>query len=283
MPPRPRRARLPLSSPRYLRSLALGAVLAGAASGAYAWELKVCADPNAMPQSNSNAEGYENKIIETVAADIGAEVSYVWWAVSPSMIRDQLREGHCDVLIGMPDGTENVLGTLAYYRSPYAFVYRSDADYEIRGFDDPILAELQIGTTTEGNSTHLAFARRGYLDNLHSSSSDTGTNSVNRFTNLLDDVASGKLDVALPWGPVAGYFAAQYDGALTVTPVPEFDFPMIPMYHSIIMVTRMGDESLRDLLDIGIARRWEEIYEILAAYHVPTLDMPRPRVSVEGQ
>ena len=283
MPHRSRCARSPLFSPPVLRSLALGAALAGAASGAQAWELKVCADPNAMPQSNSDRDGYENKIIETVAEAIGAEIDYVWWTVSPSMIKDQLREGHCDVLIGMPDGTESVLGTLAYYRSPYAFVYRSTEDYEITRFDDPILAELQIGTTTEGNSTHLAFARRGYLDNLHASAANAGTNSAARFTDLLENVANGTLDVALPWGPVAGYYAAQYDGALTVTPVPEFDFPMIPMYHSIIMVTRIGDESLRDLLDIGIAERWEEIYEILAAYHVPTLDMPRPRVSVEGQ
>lgn len=283
MPRLPRRAR-PFTPLPLLRHLALGALVAtGAATGAQAWELKVCADPDAMPQSNEAREGYENKIIEAVAEEIGAEVSYVWWAVSLSMIKDQLREGHCDVLIGMPDGTESVLGTLAYYRSPYAFVYRSDADYEITGFDDPILAELQIGTTTEGNSTHLAFARRGYLENLHASSANAGTNSQNRYTNLLDDVLDGTLDVALPWGPIAGFYAADYDGALTVTPVPEFDFPMIPMYHSITMVTRMGDESLRDLLDIGLAQRWEEIYEILAQYHVPTLDMPRPRVSVEGQ
>ena len=266
-----------------LRLLGAAALAAGLATSAHAWELSVCADQAFLPQSNRNAEGYENRIIEMLAAHMGAEVSYTWWTISPSMIKDQLREGNCDVLIGMPDGGESVLGTLAYYRSPYAFVYRADAGYDIATLDDPILSELQLGTTTEGTSTYLALARRGNTDNLRASAADAGTNSQARYTGLIEAVANGDLDVALPWGPVAGYFAAQYDGALKVVPVPEFDMPMIPMYHSLVMNTRMGDESLRDLLDTAIAEKWEEIYAILAEYHIPVLDMPRPRVSVEGQ
>lgn len=266
-----------------LRLLGAAALVAGLATGAHAWELSVCADQAFLPQSNRNAEGYENRIIEMLAEHMGAEVTYLWWTISPSMIKDQLREGNCDLLIGMPDGGDSVLGTLAYYRSPYAFVYRADAGYDIATLDDPILSELQLGTTTEGTSTHLALARRGYLHNLRASAGEVGTNSQTRYTGLIESVVNGDIDVALPWGPVAGYFSAQHGDALKVVPVPEFDFPMIPMYHSIVMNMRMGDESLRDLLDTAIAEKWEEIYAILAEYHIPTLDMPRPRVTVEGQ
>lgn len=254
-----------------------------AAPSASAWEMRVCADPDYLPQSNRAEEGYENKIAEILADELGADLTYQWWTLAPSMVSQQLREGNCDMMIGVPDGGESVTATIAYYRSPYAFVYREDEDYDIATFDDAILHELRLGTTSEGTSAHLALARRGLLDRISVSSNSAGTNSAARFSGLIQSVSSGELDVAVPWGPVAGYYAALQDPPLQVTPVPEFDIPFTPMYHSIVIAVRRGDEELRDLLDDAIALRWDDIYAVLEEFNVPTLYLPRPSVSIEEQ
>ena len=251
-----------------------------AAPSAAAWEMRVCADPDYMPQSNRDGEGYENKIVEILADELGAELTYQWWTLAPSMVTEQLREGNCDMMIGVPDGGEGVIATIAYYRSPYAFVYREDEDYDIATFDDEILTQLQLGTTSEGTSSHLALARRGMLDRITVSSEFAGTNTGARFAGLIDAVSAGDIDVAVPWGPVAGYYAARQDPPLKVVPVPEFDIPFTPMYHSIVIALRLGDEEFRDLLDGAIARRWDDIYAVLAEYNVPTLPLPRPSLSI---
>jgi quinoprotein dehydrogenase-associated probable ABC transporter substrate-binding protein len=251
-----------------------------AAPSAAAWEMRVCADPDYMPQSNRDGEGYENKIVEILADELGAELTYQWWTLAPSMVTEQLREGNCDMMIGVPDGGEGIIATIAYYRSPYAFVYRADEDYDIATFDDEILTQLQLGTTSEGTSSHLALARRGMLDKITVSSEFVGTNTGARFAGLIDAVAEGDIDVAVPWGPVAGYYAARQDPPLKVVPVPEFDIPFTPMYHSIVIALRLGDEEFRDLLDGAIARRWDDIYAVLAEYNVPTLPLPRPSLSI---
>ena len=38
-------------------------------------EFKVCADPNNMPYSNDKVEGFENKIAELLAADMGKRIN----------------------------------------------------------------------------------------------------------------------------------------------------------------------------------------------------------------
>ena len=80
-----------------------------AAPSAAAWEMRVCADPDYMPQSNRDGEGYENKIVEILADELGAELTYQWWTLAPSMVTEQLREGNCDMMIGVPDGGEGVI------------------------------------------------------------------------------------------------------------------------------------------------------------------------------
>jgi mxaJ protein len=264
-------------------AIALVVAQCGMAPLASAWEMRVCADPDYMPQSNRAEEGYENKIAQILADELRAELTYQWWTLAPSMVTEQLREGTCDMMIGVPDGGNGVIATIAYYRSPYAFVYREDEDYDIATFDDEVLSELQLGTTSEGTSAHLALARRGFLDRITVSSEFAGTNAGARFTSLIEAVAEGEIDVAVPWGPVAGYYGALQDPPLTVTPVPEFDIPFTPMYHSIVIALRQGDEEFRDLLDNALAKRWDDIYAVLAEYNVPTLPLPRPSLSIREQ
>jgi len=258
------------------------ALMAGqalSASHVAAWEMRVCADPNHMPQTNRAMEGYENRIAEILADDLGAELTYQWWTQSQSMISDQLREGNCDMMIGVPDGGGTVISTVAYYRSPYAFVYRTDEDYDISSFDDPVLEELRLGTTSDVASPYLALRRRNLTHDVVLGASLRGAPDAS--PAIVEEVANGGVDVAILWGPEAGYFASLQETDLTVTPAPEIDLPFTPLYHTIVIAVRLGDESLRDLLNEAIARRWDDIQAVLEEYRVPTLSLPRPTLSLE--
>jgi len=267
---------------RACRRSATALVLAGLATvSANAWEMRVCADPNYMPQSHGTGQGYENRIAQVLADEMGAKLTYQWWTLSPSMITEQLREGNCDMMIGVPDGRDGVIPTIAYYRSPYAFVYRDGEGYDISTFDDAVLGDLKLGVTTATDNPHLALNKRGHSRNVVESYVTRDPNPEGPFATLVESVARKEIDVAVPWGPVAGYYAARQNPPLKVVPVPEFDMPFVPMYRTIVIAVRTGDESLRDQLDVAIAKRWDDIYAILDEYHVPTLFLPRPTLSIE--
>ena len=105
-------------------------------------ELRVCADPNNLPFSNSRQEGFENKLADLIAKDLKAKVRYTWWAQRRGFIRNTLNAGKCDVVMGVPSSFELALATNSYYRSTYVFVTRHDRNLRITSFDDPLLRKL---------------------------------------------------------------------------------------------------------------------------------------------
>src|SRR3954462_10569972 len=121
-------------------------LLALACSTADAAELRVCADPNNLPFSNRAGAGFENKIVELLARDLGANVSYTWWAQRRGSLRNTLQARKCDVVPGIASGIERVATTQPYYRSSYQFVARADGPYaDVGSFDDPRLQRAMIG------------------------------------------------------------------------------------------------------------------------------------------
>ena len=113
--------------------------------------LKVCADPNNLPFSNERGEGFENKIAEVVAKELGARVEYTWWAQRRGFFRNTLRSGACDLVVGVPSSFELALTTAPYYRSTYVFVTRRSRALKIDSFDDPVLRRLKIGVQIVGD------------------------------------------------------------------------------------------------------------------------------------
>src|SRR5690349_23062640 len=113
--------------------------------------LRVCADPNNLPFSNQRGEGFENKIAELLAHDMGDRVEYTWWAQRRGFFRNTLKSGACDVVIGVPAGFEMALTTRPYYRSTYVFLYRKDRGLKINSLDDPSLKNLRIGVQIIGD------------------------------------------------------------------------------------------------------------------------------------
>jgi mxaJ protein len=270
-------------------ALAFSTVLPGcdrarAATGSN--ELKVCADPNNLPFSNERQEGFENKIADLIANDLNEKVRYTWWAQRRGFVRNTLNARECDVLIGVPSSFERASTTAPYYRSTYVFVTRRDRHLEIASFDDPILKRLTIGVQMIGDDftntppAH-AFSQRHIVSNVRGYSVYGDYRQPNPPARIIDAVARGDVDVAVAWGPLAGYFAQHQSVPLDITPVsPQIDLPFLPFVYDISMGVRRGDNALRDRLNAIIAHRRVEIDEILKQYGVPRVDVVSREPSV---
>jgi mxaJ protein len=263
---------------RRLFFLVVSAVpLATGGAAADSATLRVCADPNNLPFSDSAGRGFENKIIALIAQDLGATVDYTWWAQRRGYIRQTLKADLCDVWPGVASGAEMMTSTRPYYRSSYVFVTRADRGLHIASFDDPQLRELVIGVQMVGSdATNTppahALARRGVVQNVHGYMLYGDYRAPHPPSAIMDAVESGDVDVAVVWGPLAGYFAAQESTPLTITPVqPWRDRAGLPMAFSISMGVRRGDHALLQRLDDSLEKNHAAVAAILAAYHVPVL------------
>jgi mxaJ protein len=237
--------------------------------------LRVCADPNNLPFSNSKQQGFENKLADLVAKDFGARVAYTWWPQRRGFVRMTLKANDCDVVMGIPSNFEQALPTLPYYRSSYVFVSRKDRHLDVSSLDDPRLRKWKVGVQMIGND-HMnsppahALASRGIIDNVVGYTVYGDYRDQEPARGIIDGVAKGDVDVAVVWGPQAGYFARQEKVAFDIVPVsPQIDLPFLPFVFDISMGVRRGDTALRERLDNVIERRRDDIERILDAYGVP--------------
>ena len=244
--------------------------------------LRVCADPNNLPFSNDKGEGFENKIAELAARDMGARVEYTWWAQRRGFIRNTLNASLCDVVIGVPASFDLTAVTNPYYRSSYVFVTRHDRNLHIRSYDDPILRKLRIGVQLVGDDgantppVH-SLGQRGIRGNLKGYLVYGDYRQPNPPARIIDGVTKGEVDVAIVWGPLAGYFAARQSVKLDITPVsPQVDLPFMPQVFDVSMGVRRQDKALRDTLDAILERERKAIGSILDSYNVPRIG---PRAS----
>ena len=242
-------------------------------------ELRVCADPNNLPFSNERGEGFENKIAELIADELGVTLSYSWWAQRRGFIRNTLNTGSCDLVTGTTNGIEMLRTTLPYYRSGYAFVTRQDGP-KVSSLDDPILHNLRIGIQLVGEDganppPSEALARRGIVDNVRGYLVYGDYRERNPAAAIMDAVAKGEIDVAIVWGPVAGYFAGRESVPLKVALVtPQNDGPRLPMVFDINMGVRRDDPTLRDEINAALSKLRPKIDAVLANYGVPRADLP---------
>jgi len=248
------------------------------APASQARDLRVCADPNNLPFSNERGEGFENKIAELIAKRLDARLTYVWWAQHRGFIRKTLNDGLCDLVTGTTNGIELLRTTRPYYRSGFAFVTRTDGPV-ISSLDDPQLHRLRIGIQLVGLDgsnppPSEALAKRGIVDNVRGYMVYGDYRDDNPAAGIMKAVAQGDIDVAIVWGPTAGYFAARHGPPLRVTLVtPQIDGPRLPMVFDANMGVRKDDQSLLDDVNAALARLKPQIDAILAEYHVPRADL----------
>ena len=231
--------------------------------------LRVCGDPENLPFSNERLEGFENRIAAVVAAELGATPVYAWWPHQRGLVRNTIDAGTCDVIFGVPEGLDFVLWTEPYYRSSYVMAYRGDRGHDFRSLDAPELQELRIGVHVN-TPPEESLARRGLLDNISTYSLFFDPRGDrDRPRKLLDDLVAGTLDVAVAWGPLAGWAATTSDAPLELVPLE--DEPGVPLSFDISMGVAKGNEALKGRLEAAIDRRRAEILAILEEYGVPVV------------
>jgi mxaJ protein len=241
--------------------------------------VKVCADPHNLPFSNQQQQGFENKIAKLLARDLKANVSFEWQRMGRGFVRNVLNGGACDVLLGVPVGMRGLLVTQPYYRSTYVFVQRAEAR-PLESLDDPSLQAKTIGVQIleeDYAPPARALAKRGLTTNVRGFDMDEDPGAI------VDAVANHKVDVAIVWGPLAGYYAARYGKQLRVTPVsPESGVPMLPLTYAIAAGVRKSAPELYAQLSSALQRERQPIDEILRSYHVPLLPLDSQHASSAG-
>jgi len=182
-----------------------------------------------------------------------------------------LKEGRCDFVIGVPANYDLVSTTRPYYRSTYMFVYAKNKGLSIRSLDDQVLKKVKIGVHLLGDDytnpppVH-ELGKRGVVDNVTGFS--TFYSAENPPSAIVDAVANGTIDVAIVWGPIAGYFAQRQRVPLELVPIPSRKGDL-PFQFDIAMGVKRGNEAARTKLAQVLDRRQPEIEAILRAYGVP--------------
>ena len=235
--------------------------------------IRVCADPDNMPLSNQKGEGFEQKIAELIAKEWNAKVEYAWWPVRRGFFARALNGRYCDLAIEAPPGLDIASVTKPYFRSGYVFVTRKDSGLDIKSLADPRLKKLRIGVNllnsdAENTPPAMALSKYGVVGNLRGYS--TFYTSTERPEDIVNDVATKDIDVAIVWGPLAGYFAKQSPVPLSLRPLAERDsLSDLPFRFDIGMAVRRKDGALRDSLQKVLDRKGPEIQAILKEYGVP--------------
>jgi quinoprotein dehydrogenase-associated probable ABC transporter substrate-binding protein len=245
-------------------------------AGAHAQgSLRVCANPNDLPFSNAKGEGFENKLAKLIARDLGEPVRYTWTDQHENFVKKTIGAGKCDVLMGVPAGFDEVETTAPYYASGYVFVSRKALS--ISSMRDPRLRKLKIGLHVIGDDNTPpmeALARLGINQNTVGYMIYRDF-AVKHHSQLVDDVAAGKIDVAAAWGPLGGYYAKHAAMPLKVSLITDTaSFAPAVFQYAIAIGVRKGDSALKDRLNAILARERPAIRNLLARYGVPIVEMP---------
>jgi mxaJ protein len=238
--------------------------------------LRVCGDPNNLPFSNEKLEGIENKIAAVIAKDLGWEVEYVWWPHQRGLVKRVLNTGRCDVLVGIPKGYDVVRWTKPYYRTGYVIAYLKDRVAEVRSLDDPALKTLKVGVQVN-TPPHLALGQRGIVgDNVvaYQLMFDSNYHPEDYPGREVEDLIAGRIDVALVWGPIAGYFQKKKGAeSLVLVPIVDPSDNSTPFTFEISMGVRKANTELKARLEQALDRKREEIRAILEEFGVPLLPL----------
>jgi mxaJ protein len=238
--------------------------------------LRVAADPNNLPFSNDRGEGFENKIAELIARELHCKLEYHWRAQRRGFFRETLKSGDVDLVVGVPTHFDMALTTAPVYRSTYVFVAREDRQLHVTSLDDPQLRRLKIGVQLVGNDgidtppAH-ALAARGIVNNVVGFTLYGDYSQRNPPARIIDAVANGGVDIAIAWGPLAGYFAKGCKVPLGLTPVtPEKDGPLRFVFDVSLGINK-NERELRDQLDKFVTDHRKDIDRILDDYNVPRI------------
>lgn len=246
--------------------------------------LRVCAAKDELPYSNSNKEGFENRIAEVVAGAMGRQLEYVWSdRAAIFIVNDYLTKGECDVVMGLDADDQRVLTSKPYYRSSYVFIYRADKGVDIDSWDSPDLKKLDKFAFVPGSAAEPMIRKIGkYEQNFNYLMSlidfKSRRNSYSRYhpEKLVSEVASGKADIAVLWGPEVARYVNSSTTPLTMKVVKNATDTdalgeTVAQYYSQSLGVREGEQALLSELDKALVSSEAKIMKILKDEGVPTV------------
>ena len=256
---------------RLLVLLAIAISFAGAQA-----PLRICADPDNLPFSNRAGAGFDNRIAALLAHDLHRTPVFVWARSRRGFMREQFNKNTCELLLSVPVGMRSVAVSSPYYTSSYVFVTRASEHLQIASFSDSHLNNRRIGLQIleeDLSPPSLPLIRTGHAAQL------VGFESFgSREGDVISAVASGRVGVAVVWGPVAGYFARRSPNPLTLTPVTSTPDPSgVPFTYQIGFGVHKTDSALLEQMNTAIARLQHRILRLLREYNVPTISTKEAR------
>lgn len=280
-----------MSVTKILAGLCLAAIILPASAEE---KFKVCADPLNPPYSTKNRDGFENKIAELFARELGQKVEYTWFAQRIGFIRNTLTapvnewdadsdEYKCDIVMGVPAGYDLTLTTAPYYKSTYVLLIAKG-----RGWDDikdaaqltglPLQRQeaLKIAMFDRGPGTTW-LQQNGLLDQGIPYQSMSGDSENNTAMQIDKDLKAKKIDMVILWGPMAAYVSAQ-SPKNSYTMIPMKSTPGIKFDFAMAMGVRNGDKARKSVLDKLIATKADKIQAIIAGYNIPLLPITKEAV-----
>ncbi len=231
-------------------------------------EFKVCADPDNMPYSNSKQEGFEDKIASVLAQELGKKLSFQYAYYRQGFLRNTLNANRCDYVMSTTSDNDSMRTSVPYYRSGFVFVYRKSSGYNITDWDAPDLRKGIIGIVGQSPPTR-PLADHNLMENARPYRLQRDLNFPP--SQLVDDLVKGDIDVAIVWGPIAGYFAKQAAIPLVVVPIPEYEDKNVKGKENwnISIGVRNKDKARAEELNKAIENRQADIDKILDQYGVP--------------
>jgi quinoprotein dehydrogenase-associated probable ABC transporter substrate-binding protein len=242
--------------------------------------LRVCADPHELPASDEQGNGYENKLAQALARDLDLRLEYTWFPQRIGFVRKTLGEHQCDVIMGVPTGYPETATTVPYMRSTYALLFRAQGPLAgLSSAEDVLkvppskLHALHIGVFALTPASNWA-VMNGLTSQMVTYPPQSGDPMVTSATIIDSDLAAGKIDAAIVWGPIAGYLVSRHaSGPDRWEALPFQPNSSVRFDYEMSMGLRGGDTRMMQALNGWITSHRGEIGAILASYHLPLLPL----------
>jgi mxaJ protein len=231
-------------------------------------EFKVCADPENMPFSNNKQEGFEDKIAQVLAQDLGKKLTFTYAYSRQGFFRNTLGANRCDVVIGTTSDADMMRTSKPYYRAGHVFVWRKASNYNITDWTSPDLRKGFIGVIDHSPAT-IPMNDNNLIANARPYRIQRDLNLPSSF--MIDDLAKGDIDIAIAWGPIGGYFAKQSKVPMVVAPIPEYETENAKgkEYWNISVGVRKKDKERMAMIQGALDRNQAKIIKILDDYGIP--------------
>jgi quinoprotein dehydrogenase-associated probable ABC transporter substrate-binding protein len=233
--------------------------------------LRVCSDPHNMPYSNTELEGFENKLADLLAKQLGKGISYTWYPNAPGFVRQTLALYKCDIIMGMPQGDDIVQVTNPYYRTAYVLMYKPGNDLDgVETLTDPRLKDKHIGVVA-GTPPATNMVLDGLMAKAKPYPLVVDTRFDSSAAAMVKDIVEGNIEAGVLWGPLAGYYARNAGAPVTIVPLlKETNGPRLS--YRIGMGVRYSDQDWKRDLNRVIKEQQPMIDALLQSYGVPLVD-----------